>query len=186
VTLGPSTASPTPDPWASLYDRPLQLEHIGDRDACPRSTGRNVDPHFASKGFGTGPIYVLGFSSPSTPDGVFTLYPDVEVRVNGGYQFGVGLWVNVPTYLGTALLRGASIDESGNRLWFDLGRENRQVNDVRLPLDPRDLGAPHADMRRYWITTRVTGAGCYGYQVDGLGFTEIIVVEAVVAQATPS
>lgn len=173
-TLAALTATPTPDYWASLTSRPLQLPKIVPGDKCPRSMARVVDPNYSAL-LGDSPIYLL-----SGGQAAWTWYTTWGKPDDGRYPLGLGEWLNDPSYLGPAVLRGGSIDGSGNTLEFKdpAGRHGqRSIPVIRLPLDPRDLGAPHADMRQYWVTSWVTGAGCYAYQIDGIGFTETIVVE---------
>jgi hypothetical protein len=47
-TLAASTVTPTPDYWATLTSRPLQLPKIGPSETCPRSTARVVDPNYSA------------------------------------------------------------------------------------------------------------------------------------------
>jgi hypothetical protein len=133
---------------------------------------RVVDPNYSAL-LGDSPIYLL-----SGGQAAWTWYTTWGKPDDGRYPLGLGEWLNDPSYLGPAVLRGGSIDGSGNTLEFKDPAERhgqRSIPVIRLPLDPRDLGAPHADMRQYWVTSWVTGAGCYAYQIDGIGFTETIV-----------
>jgi hypothetical protein len=176
-TLAASAVTPTPEYWASLTSRPLQLPKIGPGETCPRSTASIVDPHYSAL-LGDSPIYLL-----SGGDAAWTWYTTLGKPDDGRYPLGPGEWRNDPSYLGPAVLRGGSIDGSGNCLEFKVRTARhgqRAIPVIHLPLDPRDLGAPHADMRQYWVTSWVSGGGCYAYQIDGIGFTETIVVELVI------
>jgi hypothetical protein len=174
ASLAPSTANPTPDYWADLAARPLQLPYVSGGEPCPRTQAAVIDDDYAPL-LGASPIYLL---SPGS--GLSTWYTTWGDPEDGRYQLIESQWLNDPSYLGPAVLRGAAIDGSGNTLEFEDEadpRGDRAVPLVRFPTDPRDLGAEHADMRRYQVSTWVSGAGCYAYQVDGIGFSETIVVE---------
>lgn len=174
ATPAPSAGSAAPDAWASLVAEPLALPTVAQGEACPRTQAATIDDGYAPM-LGTSPIYLV-----SPGNGLSTWYTTVGDPEDGRYQLSEFQWLNDPSYLGPAILHGAAIDGSGNLLEFKDPTDRhgqRAVKLIRFPMDPRDLGAPHADFRRYQVTTWVSGAGCYAYQVDGIGFRETIVVE---------
>jgi hypothetical protein len=85
-------------------------------------------------------------------------------------------WVAAGSYSGPLLIRGATLGEAG-ALGFGTGA----VPYSELQLLDAGRGAPQVSGRgRAWITyTRVQSGGCYAYQVDGAGFSEVIVFRAV-------
>jgi hypothetical protein len=77
------------------------------------------------------------------------------------------LWIVDPIYGGPVLIRGRQLD-GPNELRFDNGA-----------LPPRAIKIlPAARVRDRPSYTRVRGPGCYAYQVDGLGFSYVIIFEA--------
>jgi hypothetical protein len=84
---------------------------------------------------------------------------------------------NVPgSYTGPLLIRGEMLG-GGGALGFGTG----EVPYDELQLLDAGRGAPRiAGGGRAWITySRIRSGGCYGYQVDGTGFSEVVVFRAV-------
>ena len=84
-------------------------------------------------------------------------------------------WTAVGGYTGPLLIRGAML--GGGPLGFGTGA----VPYDELQLLDAGRGAPRVTGGgRAWITsTRVRSGGCYAYQVDGTGFSEVVVFRAV-------
>lgn len=85
------------------------------------------------------------------------------------------IWTAATSYEGPILIRGRELGASG-AVGFGSGR---------VPYDELQLSAPGAGAAtprgtgREWFTfTRVMGPGCYAYQVDGTGFSTVIVFRA--------
>jgi hypothetical protein len=85
-------------------------------------------------------------------------------------------WTVSGSYTGPLLIRGAMLG-GGGALGF--GTAMVPYDELQL-LDPGQ-GAPRvASGGRAWITySRVRSGGCYAYQVDGSGFSEVVVFRAV-------
>src|SRR5712691_2521072 len=145
------------DPWGELAARPLILPFIAPGAACPISRSRTIPG--TAPGAGDGPIYPVG-SSPlrSSPEG------------------NKVLWTAAPEYKGPALIRGARIDGTGT-ITFGAG-----AADLRFPVTT-GVTSDHSSLgwRDLPSDVRIPASGCYAYQVDGLGFTTIIVFEARVS-----
>jgi hypothetical protein len=114
--------------------------------------------------FGPGPAY----PTLTTSDGRATL----PYLVGWGYEGWDGtkaLWT-VPAYYGPYVVRGRQLD-GPNELRFDQGPAwtNRLNRELRLV-------GPHDDLNP--AATYLRGPGCYAYQVDGRGFTYVIVFSA--------
>ncbi|MGI8904852.1 MAG: hypothetical protein ACR2IP_14635 [Solirubrobacteraceae bacterium] len=82
------------------------------------------------------------------------------------------IWTADPSYEGPVLIRGRELGGPG-AVGFGSGR---------VPYDELQLSAPGAGAAtprgtgREWFTfTRTKGPGCYSYQVDGTGFSTVIV-----------
>lgn len=154
--------------------RPIHLPHIAAGAGCPVSApGHRVTRYFAAS-IGRGPIYavslagfdhtaVLPFVMPS-PGGLFS-----------GSAWGgqVVKWLGAPSYHGPVLIRGRMLS-GHDGLGFGLGD---------VPLAEMDLppgsGDPSAGGWRAWPGyTRLRSPGCYGWQVDGTTFSEVIIFKA--------
>jgi len=157
------SADPDAATWALLAARPLQLPTLAPGMPCPRSTGATVNTN-VGPALGQGPIYPVGLGT----DGVLH-FGGVP---RGGWYYAKVLWVAGPAYTDRhALIRGHQID-GPNDLRFEDGADPAD----ELRFEGADLGQGWRHQPSY---TRVSGAGCYAYQVDGIGLTELIVFEAV-------
>ncbi len=133
--------------------RPLKLPD-GDGGPCPITVGAAgpVSPHELSGG--------VGFHS-----------------VPGSQWLGTQVtWLATGAYAGPILIRGAMLGGAG-RVGF--GTAVKPYDELQL-LDA-GRGAPRvAGNGRAWVTySRIRSGGCYAYQVDGTGFSEVIVFRAV-------
>ncbi|HEX3688786.1 MAG TPA: hypothetical protein VHV28_03790, partial [Solirubrobacteraceae bacterium] len=131
--------------------RPLKLP-ADDAGPCPITL--NAEP--VSTGEASGGV---GFRSVS---GSQWLIAEVTWRVPASYT-------------GPLLIRGAMLEAGA------LGFGTGTVPYDELQLLDAGQGAPRvAGGGRSWITyTRVRSGGCYGYQVDGTGFSEVVVFRAI-------
>lgn len=160
----PSVSS-TRDPWSALETRPLALPTAAG-GACASARTKIV-----YKAFGpalqpvSGPATVMpvGF----TPTGRLGWVFNTKNRwtIWGGQKV---LWVVAPAYKGAVLIRGHQLNGS-NEVRFDLGL---------FPADTLKIGPGGGTVsnpwRSYTTYTRLRAGGCFAYQVDGDGFTEII------------
>lgn len=97
-------------------------------------------------------------------------------RVSGSQWLAARVtWVAAATYTGPVLIRGAML--GGGALGFGAGATPYD----ELQLLDAGRGAPRvAGGGRAWVTyTRIRAGGCYAYQVDGTGITEVVVFRAV-------
>ena len=159
--------------WRGLVRRPLHIPTLPAGSACPAteadgSLGErgNVDTPDAPA-FGPGPAYPGLFSDSG------------RARLNyvkgGGYEDWDGtklLWT-VPRYYGPFIVRGRQLDGL-NPLRFDWGPTwSRKLHVAMRLVGPYDRLNPAATFLR--------APGCYAYQVDGRGFSYLIVFEARLA-----
>jgi hypothetical protein len=156
--------------WRGLLQRPLRVPALAPGSPCPATVqdgtlgDRGVVDASASPAFGPGPAYPTLFSA----DGRATLH----YLPSWGYEGWDGtklLWT-VPRYRGPYIVRGRQLDGAGE-LRFDQGPtwSNRLHRELRL-VGPYPRLNPAA--------TFLQGSGCYAYQVDGRGFSYLIVFEA--------
>ena len=85
-------------------------------------------------------------------------------------------WIATGGYTGPLLIRGALLGGGAA-----LGFGTRATPYDELQLLDAGRGAPRVGGNgRAWVTyTRVRAGGCYAYQVDGTGFSEVVVFRAV-------
>jgi hypothetical protein len=82
-------------------------------------------------------------------------------------------WLGAPSYHGPVLIRGRKLT-SHDELGFGGGAVPLAEMDV-----PPGGGDPNAGGWRFWSGyTRLRSPGCYGLQVDGTTFSEIIIFRA--------
>jgi len=182
------TSSPAVSPattMAELLQRPLNLPAVASVAACPATASHNVHavinavkgaPDF---GYGSGPVYASGFSD---------LYP-------GGFDNEV--WLIEPTYTGPVLVRGRQANGQQAVLF---AQPITFPGSAFLPAGPppgnpvitvqiggdvvpfyRELDLPAAPgggdsqfWRMFFARTHIDAPGCYGFQVDGLSFSETL------------
>ena len=168
----PPEATTTPDVWATLRQRPLELPWQAPSEPCPTTAVRNVSnfPYV----LGDGPIY----AAVGLRDGeIIYAYAD-------GSEWGISkvLWLSSPDYSGPALIRGYQLDGT-NELRFMTGAD--PPSELQFPLEGSD-SSPELEpgWRQLGSETRVRAPGCYAYQVDGPDFREVIVFSA--AEDVPS
>jgi hypothetical protein len=84
-------------------------------------------------------------------------------------------WSNHSNYIGPVLVRVRQLDGSGEALV-------RMENEGPKPDVALDAVAPEY----FWPgETHLRGPGCYAYQVDGNGFSYVLVFKAVVDSSPP-
>jgi hypothetical protein len=150
-------ADADPAIWAPLR-RPLHLPKIASGAACPTSNVGRSGPAVGIT-LGKGPAFPALGSSTSTA----TLRDDL--RVQGQYMHKT-LWAISPAHRGPILIRGGRLDGPGV---LRFGRPHSPA--LQLP--------PGSGGWRYFPTsTVVPAAGCYAFQVDGAGFSRLIVFTA--------
>lgn len=178
LTTGTRTAVSTPTPlsdsdaavFAQLTARPLHLPTLRKGEACPRTPSTPIPINVAPV-LGNGPLYPsVGFANATI------VYDPQRVEANGTLPWKT-LWLSAPIYHAPSIIRGEQIDgpktmeffneEDGSRSRALRFATNTQVSSGGIPYDWRQQPS----------LTYFPGPGCYAYQVDGIGFSEIIVVE---------
>lgn len=166
--------------WRSLH-RPLHIPRIAAGASCPLSPRTRVD--LGAEGVrslpGRGPAYPNFVGQAQTLEFV---YPPPRESVFSGSSWSGNkvLWWVSGRYHGPVLIRGRQLD--GPRLLrFDDGI----VPPAETRILPGPGYGPSKGARDHPSFTRVRAAGCYGYQVDGVGFSRVIVFRAVQAPPPP-
>lgn len=171
ILLGCGSSSDThDDPWSILQKRALELPSLPPGGDCPVAVSKPINPDVAPV-MGDGPIYLALGRNGTAP------YEDRERGVDGIYWLK-SLWVADPTYKSPALIRGRQLDGQ-HELQFTSYQQN-SVTSLEFPVE---TGMSASGSERGWrfltSQTGVRSAGCYGIQVDGLGFSETIIFRAI-------
>jgi hypothetical protein len=150
--------------WRGLLARPLHIPTLAAATPCPADAPTGGSDAYGGTRFGPGPAYpTLGLR-----DG----HAALTYLRGWGYEGWDGakvLWT-VPSYRGPYIVRGRQLDGPGV-LRFDQGPSwtNRLHDELRLT-------GPYADLNP--AATFLRAPGCYAYQVDGRGFSYLIVFSA--------
>ena len=157
VVTVPETAAP-----AALH-RPLRLPGPGRDGSCPATPvvgpRLTVDHPVAAVAVGTGPVVPVLFRAG--PGGVLD-------------RSAVAYWDAPEPLGGVVIVRGHRLGAPRDQIRFI--QDDQPATAVHV-LDP---AAAHPDGRRgsWWRATRLlAGAGCYGLQIDGPRFSQVLVVE---------
>ena len=161
-----SAQGANPD-WQSLQQRPLHLPPLASGGRCPASTLASQvsgKKYGVGGAVGSGPVYaVLGRAS------LFTVF-----RPGWGAWAGQKvLWFVLPSYKGPVLIRGRKLGSS-QLMRFDGGKN--PAAEIRIaPGETVTWKGQVAGSRGRPSDVRVRAPGCYGVQIDGTSFSEVIV-----------
>jgi hypothetical protein len=187
-----NSAGATPlDAVSGLKARPLRLSRAGA--GCPASAVRPLDltwdgPTGGIGGFATrqGPlVLLLSEESVPVPRVRFhgTLYVHRAVVPLGpssapGWGALKTVWLSQPAYQGPVLVRGRQLDGSGAVRVGGVPTTKQFV----LPAGPEVNGGDgyRPGIAYVWLRR----AGCYGFQVDGIGFSHHVVVLVIPSRGT--
>ena len=165
--------------WAALH-RPLHLAQLAPSAPCPVSAVHRVDlgPGEGQRAIpGPGPAYPAGLA----PDVALEfVYPPDQRQVDF-YGTGWGgnkvVWFVKLAYKGPVLIRGRQLD-GPHRIRFERGSPPQ----AELRILPA-IGYYRTHARGRASYTRLEAAGCYAYQIDGLGFSGVIVFQGRIVPA---
>jgi len=153
---------PSPAAVPEALRRPLRLPGLRGDGSCPVSIvagpPATAARPVAAVAVGDGPVYPVLF------------------RAAGGRldRSAVAYWDAPEPLDGAVIVRGHRLGAPGDRVRFR--GDDDQLRPVHV-LDPA-AAYPAADQGRWWPPTRLrAGAGCYGLQIDGPGFSQVLVVE---------
>lgn len=156
-------------PLPAALKHPLHFPVPRPGQRCPTSRGTPFNTAaFGGAAQGTGPVRVI---DGSTRRGIAELINPTSVPPWLGLKT---LWVSLPAYQGPFVIRAMRLGRPGP---VALG-EGPVVGPLLVPPGPTLNSFPPG-----WRTVPgglwVKSPGCYAWQVDGLGFSQIIVVRAV-------
>jgi len=158
------------DDVRALLARPLALRSVAGQ-TCPVTPPQEHSPVAQpadSRGPGPGPLYPI----------TFYLGEDSTLRLRGtpgtDGLYGIKVvWASTPTgYHGPVVVRVDRVDGPGRgqvRLSYNPGASRGAATVFVIDNLPQDWPA----------FTYVSGPGCYAYQLDGQGFTQVIVFRVI-------
>jgi hypothetical protein len=168
--------------------RPLHLPTLAPGSPCPKTIGRlrtDEPPPYGSRALlGPGPAYPIAVSrrpfDPTARDAVLYAGPAPSGIEGAWYHIKIG-WFVSPSYHGPLVIRGRQLDGPG-ALRFVAERTNEPDRlfaavSLRLPGGP---GFFRNGWRGVGGGELFSGAGCYGFQVDGRTFSRTIVLQIAV------
>jgi hypothetical protein len=152
--------------WPMLAGRPLRLPGVSHGSPCPVTVAQSISAGLGPA-LGAGPIYAV---MPNR----LALRPESR-SPDGWYQVRV-IWVSTQVYAGTAIVRGARLDGSGD-LAFGPSTDGTDA-ELHLPSQAfvYSPGVPR-EWRQWPSELSIRDPGCYGLQVDAETFSEVIVFE---------
>ncbi len=154
----------------------IHLPHLAAGARCPvtppgRKAYRNEGP-----ALGPGPIYALSLG-PFARTAVMPLVLPSPALFGGSAWGGQVLkWVGAPSCHGPVLIRGRKLT-SRDGLGFGSGAVPQAEIDVP-PGPPGVVGLNPGGWRLWPGYARLRSPGCYGLQVDGTTFSEVIIFRA--------
>lgn len=165
---GPFPHGPIP----AVLNRPLHFPALRPGQDCPASPGSPVSTvDFGGTALGSGPVRVVIAGAGDLRHGVADLISPSSVPPWLGLKT---LWFSVPAYQGPFIIRAKRLGQPGA---VAMG-EGPTVAPLVVPPGPTLNGTE--DWREAPGGLWVRAPGCYGWQVDGLSFSEIVIVRAVV------
>ncbi|HEV2659689.1 MAG TPA: hypothetical protein VGU68_03770 [Ktedonobacteraceae bacterium] len=179
ASVATSAATSAPASTSDLANKPLHLPSVAAGAACPVSQIRSGVVPGRQYALGNGPVYLV-VTNP-TPTIQYTVAPfigDTSSELGGSRS----IWAINPNYQGTVLIRGQQLG-GNNPLRFNGGLDqvnsNSQgtepiLNDLRL----NGQQGQNSSWSSFVTFTRMQAPGCYGVQVDGQNFSEVIVFQA--------
>jgi len=158
-----------------LLSRPLHLPSLGPNGSCPTSTATSLNTPVTGRGpyLGDGPVRLDVGNGGNLARGQVILGGPLS---SGWYGIET-IWVSLPSYQGPFIVRGARIGSAGR---IDVWRTNQPNSGPFVaPAGRAGYGNYEDGYRALPDGVHVGAPGCYGIQVDGRGFSEVIVVEAL-------
>jgi hypothetical protein len=154
-----------------LLKRALHYPILETRDACPATAGAPVDTYthyFYGIALGDGPVRVAVGNHGDLLKG------QVQVGSTGtpGWSALETLWFAMPSYDGPFVVRGERLGGSGS-----INVDGSATNPAPLVVPPGPTANTEGGIRVAPVSTWVTSPGCYAWQVDGLTFSYVIVVD---------
>ncbi len=197
VYLGVRESAGSASRSGSLLARPLHLPSLGPRGRCPVSSGYTVaNAYFGGSALGSGPVRVLIGNQGDVLRG----RPELGTTEAPGWYALQTLWFAMPGYNGPFVVRGGRLGKPGPiavqpgrtgllpgsgplvvpagptiNTYYTNWRPGHNRDAVTGRLVPTLTGYGY---RTVPGSTWIRSPGCYAWQVDGRGFSDVIVVDA--------
>ncbi len=150
-----------------MLSRPLHLPVLRPDQPCPTSHGTPINAvGFVGVALGVGPVHPLAGDT----NGVAELTSRTQ---HPGWLAIKDLWFSEPGYQGPFLVRIRRLDGAGPAGLL----ENPALTSFYVPPGPTSTGTD--GYREVTGATWVTAPGCLAWQVDGLTFSNVIVIRLV-------
>ncbi len=173
------TVPPGPVPIA--LRRPFKVPRLRVGERCPTSTARNFSNSYIG-GVSLGNVPVR----PGIGNGVDLKHGRIVLGTteDPGWFAIKTVWFSLPSYHGPWSVRAARLRGSGR---IELGSEpaprpgpgGPQFSPTVVGAAPGDTINTGAGYRTDPRTTWISAPGCYAFEVNGLGFNELMVFQAV-------
>ncbi len=161
----------------AVLNRPLHFPALRRGQPCPASHGSSRSVTIAGDTgteFGHGPIRVLIWTSR---DGAAGLLAYTRAPPWLGFKTA---WFSVPAYQGPFVIRAVRLGHPGP---VSLAGTPPAMAPIVVPpgptIDTVPLSNGRPGYRAFLSVFWVRSPGCYAWQVDGLRFSEIIVIQAL-------
>lgn len=163
-------------PVPSVLSRPLHLPAVTRAEACPVTEGQNArNGYVFGLQFGRGPVSMIIGNRGDPGRGAVILG---TTGLPGWYALE-GVWLSGNGYQGPFMVRGQRLDGSGPVAFG--GSAPAMAAFVEPPGPDANTNGPYrTSPGSIWIRQ----PGCYGFQIDGLSFTETIVIDVRPASAS--
>jgi hypothetical protein len=159
-----------------LIHRPLHFPTVRTGGTCPVSRSKVMSGSVNGVDFGPGPVRLLVANGyfPHLLAGNVDLLPS---DTPGWFAFKTN-WIVAPSYQGPIIVRAKRIDGPGRVALLGGAVPGP------LAMPPGPTLNDYSRMRTAPVGTYVSGPGCLAFQVDGTGFDEHIVINAVGSAAS--
>jgi hypothetical protein len=165
LTCVSGTTGQIPD----VLKRPLRFPVVQPGQSCPATPGHPVNTSFFDGiALGTGLVRPLIAMKGDLLQGT----TDASSQQAPGWLAFKTLWFSVPAYQGPFVIRAERLDGAG-QIQFDTSTL------APLLVPPGPTVNSSAGYRTIPGQTWVKAPGCYAWQVDGLTFSDVIVVRVV-------
>lgn len=157
---------------SDLYP-PLQLPRIPTSRRCPVTPGKDATNGYVfGLQFGRGSVHMVLGNRGDPAQGTSVLG---TTQQPGWFAFE-NVWLVDPTYNGPFTVRGTRIDGAGT-VAFGGSPELGAYVEPPGP-DPNTHDGYRTPPGTIWVST----PGCYGFQINGDGFTETVIIRATAPQ----
>jgi hypothetical protein len=156
--------------------RLIHLPHLAAGVRCPVSApGRKV---YRNEGaaLGPGPVYALSLGPFARAAVMPFVLPSPALFGGSAWGGQILKWVGAPSYHGPVLIRGRKLT---GRDGFGFGAGKVPLAEMDVPPGrPGGVGLNPGGWRLWPGYARLRSPGCYGLQVDGITFSEVIIFRA--------